>query len=188
ADRSDPARCGPAGGRAGRGAAHSPLRGARPVSRRLPILFVVLALLAGLAVAVAWVVATPAGLHWAYAQLRARVPGTLEIESLDGRLIGPLEVRNVRYRDDGTAAQLAYAHLDWAPLALLGGTLEIDALTARGLHLTLPPPSADEAEAPRALALPFAVRADNVALEDIRITRAGAAPFALGAIELDATI
>src|SRR5690606_38735311 len=89
---------------------------------------------------------------------------------------------------DGTAAQLAYAHLDWAPLALLGGTLEIDALTARGLHLTLPPPSADEAEAPRALALPFAVRADNVALEDIRITRAGAAPFAIGAIELERTI
>lgn len=158
------------------------------MSRRLIALYAVLAVLAALALAAAWVLTTPAGLQWAYAALRPHAPGTLAIDALEGRLIGPLEVRGLRYRADGTDARLAYARLEWSPLALLGGTLEIDRLNVRGLDVRLPPESEPPTGERPALRPPLEVRAGNVRLEDIRITRAGQAPYAIDALALDAEV
>lgn len=144
-----------------------------------------LALLALLLGAGAWLLATEAGLRWAYEQLRTRVPGKLDVEALEGRLAGPLSLRGLRYASDAADATIANARLEWSPSALLLGRLQIDMLALEGARLLLKeldqPPS--ERPAP-SFSFPLNVQIGDLRLKHIQLERPDRAAYTIQSIEL----
>lgn len=153
------------------------------MTRRI-ILFLVVALLGAGIIAASWLLTTEAGLQWAYAQLRERVPGTLEVKALAGRLAGPLELHGLDYQNDALEARVEHARLNWSPLALLVARLEIEELTVDGARIVL-----KEDETPREpgapdFTFPLTLDAKNVRFTDIDIERHGQAPYRIHTLEI----
>lgn len=104
-------------------------------------------------------------------------PGSLEWETADGRLLGPLTLTNFSYeQEDGLIVKLASAHLDWSPKQLFSKSLQIVKLHTDNLELHLPKPS--EAPAPEKqsedfmlpdIRLPIAIDLQDIDLTNIRI-------------------
>jgi len=140
----------------------------------------VLLLLAG---AFAWLMASESGLRWAQARVATLLPGTLQLQRLDGRLVGPLHVEGLRYRDAGTDLRIDRLTFDWSPLALLAGRLHIDELSVNGVRLGLRP-STEPKPSAGLPTLPLSVRIERLELADIRIERAGQTPYAIESLEL----
>lgn len=156
--------------------------------RRILIpLATLLGLLALLGIALAWLLGTESGLHWAYERARARLPGELSVESLAGRIAGPLEVRGLRYRDGETTALLDTGSLDWSPTALLAGRLRVSELAVDGLHVSLAPAQEKPArrEAPTLPRLPLTLSVGDARLHDLTISRPGAGPVEIRTIEIE---
>src|SRR3569833_184219 len=65
------------------------------------------------------------GLHWAYRIAAALVPGQLTIDTLEGRLLGPLHLRGVHYTRTDTQINIGRIDLDCTPDQLLHVTLHI---------------------------------------------------------------
>lgn len=154
-------------------------------------LAVVLALLALPAIALAWLLGTESGLRWSYEQARTRLPGELAIESLTGRIAGPVEIRGLRYSDGQTSVRLDTASLDWSPTALLAGRLRVTALAVDGLHVALPATGTapQPREPPSPPRLPLAVSIGDARLRDLAFERAGERPLAIRSIDIeDATL
>lgn len=88
------------------------------------------------AAAIAWLVLTESGLHWAWRLARPMLPATVSVDSVSGRLVGPVTVRGLRVdRDDGGLV-LARATLDWRPTRLLAGEIMVSRLVLDGLEYT----------------------------------------------------
>lgn len=142
--------------------------------RRLALaLAALLGLLAGLAAAVAWVVTTEAGLHWAAGVARGYLPAGVSFERAEGRLIGPLTLTGVTARGADTRVHLGRVELDWRPWALLTSEIRLSRLDVRGVDvdlggargagpLRLRAPAAD-------LGLPARVVLEQVAVEDVSL-------------------
>ncbi len=76
---------------------------------------------------------TQTGLNWIY-QLAARtLPGSLNIEALEGRLIGPLEFKSLNYRDEQLTVTVDEGRIDWRPSMLLRRKLLLTTITAEGI-------------------------------------------------------
>lgn len=154
--------------------------------RRLLVLIAFLGLLVVAAGALAWLLGTESGLRWAYERLQARLPGSLSVESLAGRLAGPIEVRGLFYRDDETSARLEHASIDWSPTALLAGRLRLSDIEVEGLRVTLPAPKEKPAErkspAPR---LPLTLSIGDARLRNLAVVRPNASPIEIRTIEIE---
>ena len=147
-------------------------------------LLVPVVIVAALLATLAWLFETEAGLHWAYAQLQARVPGTLEIKSLDGKLAGPIRIGDLVYRSDDVDIRVEHAQLAWAPAALLVGRLQVDALTIRGVHVRLPDGDRSQRPNPPAFALPLNLSLADVRIERLRVDTRGGASYLVDSAEL----
>lgn len=155
--------------------------------RVLIALAMLLGLVGLLAIALAWLLGTESGLHWVYERARTRVPGELSVESLAGRIAGPLDVRGLRYRDGETSVLLDTASLDWSPMALLAGRVRVSALALDGLHVSLPPAEEKPVrrEAPTLPRLPLTLSVGDARLHDLTISRPGASPIEIRTIEIE---
>lgn len=123
--------------------------------------FLVLAalLLAALLSGLGWLLFTAGGLSWAIDAAERASAGQLRIEGAQGRLLGPISAQTLSIdtgKDRYTARDL---RLDWRPLALLSGRLEIGTLSAARVELQVAP-GTTPATLPENLALPLAVRLD----------------------------
>lgn len=138
-------------------------------------------------VVLAWsAVSSGVGARLVMNALVANVEG-LQIARVEGRLIGPLRLYGLDYRQAmGDAAggagsdqpvlkvSVPEAELDWSPAALLSGELKVVALKVQGLHLILPP-SSESSESfqgfvlPESLPLPVSVRAKGIVLESVTV-------------------
>ncbi|MEW5306513.1 MAG: hypothetical protein WDW36_008972 [Sanguina aurantia] len=68
----------------------------------------------------AWLLGTSSGLRFALARAEAFTHGALTVQQAQGRLVGPLTLTNLRYRDgSGLDAQVATAQLDLRALLLM---------------------------------------------------------------------
>ncbi|MBI3897162.1 MAG: translocation/assembly module TamB domain-containing protein [Gammaproteobacteria bacterium] len=138
--------------------------------------------LLGVLGAAIWLLMTESGLQWTYATLRTRLPGTLELRALAGRLAGPLTIDGLHYRDTSVNVEVEHATLNWSPLALLVGRVQLGELTVNGVRISLAP-TADKSSAPPSLSLPVSVRLQNATLRDIEVRR-GDAVYRLQSIAL----
>lgn len=130
-----------------------------------------------LLVAVAALVTTETGLQLVWPRLVALAGPALSVESVSGRLAGPLRLQGLRYQTDSDTLSADEVLLEWQPRALPGGTLQVRQLAGRGVHYR----HAGEAPAgdgtppvlPEQIRLPLAI-----VLQELRVE---AASVALGA-------
>ncbi|MFT4246718.1 MAG: translocation/assembly module TamB domain-containing protein [Pseudomonas sp.] len=140
----------------------------------LGVLGVVLLLL----VAVYWLLQTVAGRDVLLAQVVARLPAGASFtwSGMDGPLAGPLTLRNVDFRYQDIHFTAERVHLDPDIRPLLGRKLRLDALELSNATLNLGK-SEEPFELPSwpgslpQLALPLAVQADTIAVDNLRVTQ-----------------
>jgi translocation and assembly module TamB len=96
-----------------------------------------LLLYAVLAVASVTLVASEAGLRWAWAVATPFLPAGLSLAQINGRLIGPIRVEDLRYHDQDRRLWLRQAEWDWRPWRLASGVLDVTRLRVEGLQYTV---------------------------------------------------
>src|SRR5581483_98638 len=187
AGRTAPRRRGAGAQHARPSAAAAHLHRSRSMKRRSRWLLALASATLLLAGALVWLLATESGLRWVYARAHGLLPGTLDVQKLDGRLAGPLHIEGLHYRDASTDVRVDRLTFDWSPLALLAGHLHVRDLTVGGVQVTLPPPTDKQAPS-RAPRFPLTLRVDRLELTDIRIVRPGGAAYELQALEVEVRI
>lgn len=93
----------------------------------------------GLASVASWLMFSTGGLRWIVAKAQSRVPGTLTIDGIEGRLIGPLTFSGVRYRFEGKEFQAESLETDWSPNRLFSGEIYVKRLTIREASVSAEP-------------------------------------------------
>lgn len=149
---------------------------------------VVLVLLSCTAVAV--LITTPWGLQWTMARVAGMVPGELHIKTLRGRLIGPIHMEGVEYRQPGQQVlTLRSLDLNWRPLSLLDGTLNVSSIEIAGVHYTPPTgtaPQSRDTGLPN-ITLPIKVNLQRTVLKQLTIEQPGSTPIQVTEITLTAS-
>lgn len=142
------------------------------------------------AAALTFLATTTTGARWSLAVAGALAPGGLRIADVHGRLIGPLELEDVRYRSTtGDSIRIRALELDWRPRALFDNTVHITRLRLSGVSIhTLPAspaPTAPTRSRPRTL-VPVRLIVDEARVRGLTLQRAGATPVHLDEIVLRA--
>jgi translocation and assembly module TamB len=139
--------------------------------RKRILLLIVLPLVALLGAA-GWLGGTTAGLRFIVARALPLLPVTVEIDLIEGRLVGPIVLGRLDFVAPGASGEIARVELDWRPAALLGRTLHIDALRIiepriewLGLESSAAPGEAGGG-AGGPFSLPVDVTLDHVAISD----------------------
>ncbi|HQU15162.1 MAG: hypothetical protein B7Z66_05905 [Chromatiales bacterium 21-64-14] len=147
-----------------------------------------LATLVGALAGAGFLVSTAAGARWSLRLAAALLPGHLQVGAVSGRLLGPLELREVRYRHGQTSVTLARMELDWRPRALFQETIHITRLRLDGLALHLTPGSAPSGAGPvrlpEAIRLPANVMVDEFRLRSMTLSRGSGVPYRLNDLVL----
>lgn len=150
------------------------------------LLYLLLAILLGLAALIGFAVGTETGLRWTFAGAVRVLPGDLSANVLHGRLTGPLEIEGLVYRDGDTHIALEHLALDWHPSALLSGTLNITRLRAADLRVRLPAKQEPAPPEPPQLRLPLKPALEDTLITGIVIDREGPAePILIERVRLD---
>ncbi|GAA4034250.1 translocation/assembly module TamB domain-containing protein [Actimicrobium antarcticum] len=128
------------------------------------VLMLVAGLLSLLVVLVGALVGTEIGARLLLTQL-LQVPG-LQIEGVQGRLLGPLRIARVRHDGLGQTVTLNDLRLDWQPRALLNGRLHVNRLRLASIDITSKIDRPDEpVMLPARIALPFDLQMDQVQVD-----------------------
>lgn len=139
----------------------------RRVSRPVAFALATGLLLAVLAVAgFAWLRSGHA-VHLVLDRAVAAGGGRLALEDVSGSLAGVLRIGRVAWRDGGTEIVAEGVVLDFAPAALLHGTVRMREATARHVAVRLQPSDAPVPAPPASIGLPVGVRVDRLAVDAI---------------------
>ena len=137
--------------------------------------------------AAAWLLGTSSGLRFALAHAQSMTHGALQVQQADGRLIGPLDLSGVRYRDGtGLDAQVATVHLDLRIWPLLGKRLHVLDLDVDGVNVALPSnaPPTEKSDSTFSLRPPLDLLLDRVHVGSVTITQAKQTVFASNKLDL----
>ncbi|WP_418648209.1 translocation/assembly module TamB domain-containing protein [Thauera butanivorans] len=132
-------------------------------------LITVLAVVALVLAASAWLLGTRSGLDAAISLGQRATDGALRIEGARGRLLGPLKIDALHYHTEDLRLDLQALELAWQPAALLGRKLVVDRLAVERIDFAQRNEEKDDAE-----------RAPLVSPEDLQIPLA----IELGRLEL----
>lgn len=158
--------------------------------RRFRVLLFIL-IYAGLGAGGVFVFGTQAGLHWIWGEVQAFLPSSLQVQKIQGRLIGPLTLDGVDYKTASIHVHLNHMHMQWSPLHLLSGTLDINQLHIKGLHITSTagpqPGKAPPAGGPYAIHLPLFIHLKDMRMSDFSYRSSPQAkPFVIHRLQLTA--
>jgi len=145
------------------------------------------ALLLLVAVALWWLLDTGSGLRFVLARAQGATNGALSVQHADGRLIGPLDLTQLRYDDgQGTVVKLAKVHLDLRFWPLLRERLHVVALDADGIDVALPKsaPGNEASSSSFSLKPPIALVIDRAHIGTVNITQDGQPLFASTQLDL----
>lgn len=144
--------------------------------RALGMLLVVLGVLLygtllGAAVFAGWLMATPEGTRWLIDWVPRAGLAELQVEQVEGRLLGPLQIRGLKLQTPGADIALDHASLAWSPAALLGGVLQIRELRLGVLQIRVKDHEDDpEDPPPRIPELPLSLVLDHASLERLELS------------------
>jgi len=127
-----------------------------------------------------WVLGTQSGLRFALGVAQDLAPGVLEVDQVDGRVLGDLHLKGLKLRVPGFALDLGRFDLRWRPLGALTGTLRIQELAARDVEVVTEPSQEEQETGPIELptiVLPLAIELDQALVERLSIGQSGGAPF-----------
>jgi len=138
-------------------------------------LIVLTSLVTVAAVALGFLLTSNTGLRWIVDRALARSGLALEIEVVEGRLLGPVTLSGIAFQDpeSGASVHMERVRLEWRARALLGGLLHVTRLHAAGIDYrqgaSAGSPAAPEPrlEFP---ALPLAVQLDRFSIESAALT------------------
>ncbi len=116
------------------------------------------ALLAALAGAGAWLLATPDGFRWLTARVAGASGGRVMLEGVDGHLGAPLTVRWLGIVTDTQRIEIENLRLEWQPRALAQRRLEVGLLAAQVVRVTVLKKDPTPPELPATLRLPVDVQ------------------------------
>lgn len=152
-----------------------------------------IATMLGVAVLVlAWVLTTEAGLRFTLQQMHSLLPKRFAVGAVDGRLIGPLTLRNLDLKTETSRLTAKYVNFDWSPSRLLFGEVVIDRLHVRDASLTAYKSTTPEestrtpAEQLALLQPPPAIELNDIALQNFEYRAPGSKPFVIRHAELAA--
>lgn len=134
-----------------------------------------------------WLFTSNSGLQWLVAAMAQGLPVKLEYQGLQGRLIGPIQLRSLTLQSGKTEVALHDLHLDWHLADLLHGRLTITALRAANLGVTTPS-SDTETPLPQDLSLPFSLAVSGIHLDELHLGITGAGSPYLSAHDVDALL
>lgn len=149
----------------------------------LALLAIVLLIL----LAAGWLLGTGAGLRFALARATAATHGALSVQHAEGRLIGPLDLRDVRYRNGkGLDVKVASAHLNLAFWPLLRKRVHVLDLQANDIEVDLPPsaPTPNAQSSSFNLQPPLDLQLDRVHVGKLVIRQGGQPVFASNQLDL----
>jgi translocation and assembly module TamB len=170
-----------------------PTSPASPPSRRrwlrwtlglLAALIVLLTLVAGLG----WyAVSTESGTRTLLGRVSHLLPGELTIGAQSGPLTGPLDLRDVHFRNATIDARIAHLHLVWRAGRLLQRMADVEQLHAEGIHVALLKTGDTTSNGKLVdIHLPVNILIRDALIRDLEISRPGSPPFRLDRIALDA--
>ena len=121
-----------------------------------------------LAMVLVYASTTQRGLKLLWQNLQPLLPAGLSIDSVEGRLSGPLTVTGLKFRNDDFSLSLDYAELEWTLPRLLSGVLQLDRLVLEDIRYTPSEQASTVAAEPMAMperiAMPIALN-----LEQLRV-------------------
>lgn len=106
------------------------------MKRRIALIAVVV-LIVGLIGAATILLHTGFALRWTLAAIQSHSDGSLQIGAADGTLAGPVTLHDVHIKTASFDAHIQRVTLDWLPLGLLANRLNITALEADGVDVTV---------------------------------------------------
>ena len=148
----------------------------------------VLLLLLLLVVGLVWYAAsTESGTRALIGRVSPMIPGELTIGGQTGPLTGPLDLRNVHYKNATMDVRLNHLHLAWKAGRLRQRMLDVDQLHAEGIRVALKK-SGDTTSNGKLvdIHLPVNILVRDALIRDLEIVREGQPPFRLDRIALDA--
>ncbi|UCF31130.1 MAG: translocation/assembly module TamB domain-containing protein [bacterium] len=157
----------------------------RPLGLRIAVAVPVGLLLIVLAGAV-FLTLTEPGLRILASRVLNQVPG-VSVDRVRGRLIGPVRIEGAAYRDGAAEVTVDQLELDWHPLALLRGRVQVSRLRGAGIRARIygtedPDPEAG-GQAP--FDLPVAIALEEGEFRDIAVLLPGGAdPLTLRRVAL----
>ncbi len=116
-----------------------------------------------------WIFNTPSGTRWALNRASAFTDRALQIAQVSGTFAGPLELRDVRYRDPAGSIDVhaTRVQLDLEARDLLKTTINVRTLDVTGVDVRLGPPQKEEPKEP---SKPFSLDPPvDLVLQDIRV-------------------
>lgn len=132
-------------------------------------------LLAALALAPAWLLATASGLRAAAALGERFTGGRLTIATVDGRLIGDVRIRELAYRSDTTTVHIDAAEVNLRLSRLLVGRIQAERLSAGTVtiatHAAPTPPV--KPNTPLTVSMPLRLAVEEGSLDRFRLRLAG---------------
>lgn len=120
------------------------------------------------ALLLSWLLLTQSGLQTAAAVLSRTLGGQLQLEQLSGRLADRLQIGKLQWTSDSTTVAASAITLDWSPLALGRGVLDVAALQIGALDITTRD-SGETLQLPETLALPVRLNIGELALGPLRV-------------------
>ncbi|WP_423822351.1 translocation/assembly module TamB domain-containing protein [Salinisphaera sp. SPP-AMP-43] len=153
-------------------------------------LLILLIVLLGL---ISWVAGTRTGTEFAWQQARGFLPAGIHVDSLQGRLIGPLRITGVDYNTDAMKAHVGSIDFDMDFSAIWHRTvhiqhLDVDNVDYEVTKLTEQPQPKNEGGSfslPDAINLPVSVVVDRVSVSQVSaITAPQAEPFKVDRLQL----
>ncbi len=116
---------------------------------------------------------TEGGLRLLWRNLQPLLPASLSIDSVEGRLTGPLTVTGLQFSADSLTLVIDAATLDWTPYRLLSGLLQLDSLVLEGVRYTpreKPQPAATEpVDLPERIALPLGFNLEQFRVRNLAL-------------------
>lgn len=120
-----------------------------------------------------WLISTESGLQWGYQQVQSRIPASLSISGIAGRIIGPLTFEEIRYDHQGQALIARQISLEWKPQDLWRTRISVSDLDIQSLDITIAENTDTNQQAislPH-IELPFAIKLNKAEINAIKITR-----------------
>lgn len=136
------------------------------------VVIVIVSLLLLTAAAFAFFVGTETGTRFIWQRISPSLPDTVNVNSVQGRLIGPLAASGIEVQSDRLRLRIERIELDWSLFSLLGKRLNIQRLLVEEISMTQLKAKADQAEKeskpfeiPDAIVPPLDVSIDELRLE-----------------------
>lgn len=139
---------------------------------------------------VLWLVATESGLRVVYQYASDYIPGNIQIEKLEGSLVGPIIASNIQYKHNDLKISATKLTLEWLPAALFTNNVSISKLHIASLKIQLPTSEKSSTDQPITLPdinLPWRVAVKDVVIDQFHINQSGQNVVGFKQIKLTAT-